>query len=154
VEATAYWNPTDWLGVDGELSVARARFTDSPGQSLIPCSVPWMFSGGFVLGAQAQKPGWFAGTRARVFGRRPLTEDGSVKGRQTFTVNANVGYRTTHWEGVLECLNVLDRKDRDIEYFYESRLPSQLRNEPDPVPDIHFHPAEPRMFRARVTYKF
>ncbi len=150
VEATAYWNPADWLLVDAELSLARARFTDSPGQSLIPCSVPWMFSGGFVLGAQGQKPGWFAGTRARVFGSRPLIEDGSVKGRQTFTLNANVGYRTPRWEGVLECLNVLDRKDRDIEYFYESRM----RNETDPVNDIHFHPAEPRMFRARVTYKF
>ena len=78
VEATAYWNPADWLLVDAELSLARARFTDSPGQSLIPCSVPWMFSGGFVLGAQGQQPGWFAGTRARVFGSRPLVEDGSV----------------------------------------------------------------------------
>jgi hypothetical protein len=105
-----------------------------------------MFSGGFLLGAQGQKPGWFAGTRARVFGSRPLIEDGSVKGRQTFTLNANVGYRTPRWEGVLECLNVLDRKDRDIEYFYSSQLPNKA-----PEDDIHFHPAEPRMFRARVT---
>jgi outer membrane receptor protein involved in Fe transport len=85
-----------------------------------------------------------------VFGSRPLVEDGSVKGRQTFTLNANVGYRTPRWEGVLECLNVLDRKDRDIEYFDSS----QMRNETAAVDDIHFHPAEPRMFRARVTYKF
>jgi len=150
VEATAYWSPYDWLGFDGEIALSHARFTQSPGQSFIPDSVPWMFSGGFVLGAQGQKPGWFAGTRARVFSKRPLIEDGSVKGRETMTVNANVGYRTTHWEGVLECLNVLDRKDRDIEYFYSS----QLRNEAAPVDDIHFHPAEPRMFRARVTYRF
>lgn len=150
VEATAYWSPYDWLGFDGEIALSHARFTQSPGQSFIPESVPWMFSGGFVLGAQGQKPGWFAGSRARVFGKRPLIEDGSVKGRETMTVNANVGYRTTRWEGVLECLNVLDRKDRDIEYYYSS----QLRGETTPVDDIHFHPAEPRMFRVRVTYKF
>jgi hypothetical protein len=109
-----------------------------------------MLSGGFVLGAQGQKPGWFAGTRARVFGRRPLVEDGSVKGRETMTVNANAGYRTQCWEAVLECLNLLDRRDRDIEYYYSS----QMRNENVAVDDIHFHPTEPRMFRARVTYKF
>ena len=150
VEATAYWTPLDWLGLDGEIALSHSRFKDSPGQSYIPDSVPWMFSGGFVLGAQGQKPGWFAGTRARVFSKRPLIEDGSVKGSETMTVNANVGYRTTRWEGVLECLNVLDRKDRDIEYYYSS----QMRNETAAVDDIHFHPAEPRMFRARVTYKF
>jgi hypothetical protein len=150
VEATAYWSPYDWLVWDGEFAVSRARFTDSPGQRYVPNSVPWMLSGGFVVGAQGQKPGWFSGTRMRWFGRRPLTEDGSVKGRETMTVNANVGYRTARWEGVLECLNLLDRKDRDIEYAYAS----QLRGEAAPVDDIHFHPIEPRMFRARVTYRF
>jgi hypothetical protein len=150
VEATVYWNPSDWLAVDAELAVSHARFTNSPGQNYIPTSVPWMFSGGFVLGAQGQQTGWFAGSRARIFGKRPLTEDGAVEGRQTVMVNANAGYRTPRWEGVLECLNVLNRKDRDIEYFYSS----QMRNETAPVDGIHFHPVEPRMFRARVTYKF
>ncbi len=152
IEATAYWSPSDWLRFDGELALSRARFTDSPGQNYIPCSVPWMLSGGFVVGAQGQASGWFAGTRLRWFGRRPLVEDGTVRGRETRSVNANVGYRTPKWEGVLECLNVLDRKDRDIEYYYGSRM----RGEPSGVvvDDIHFHPAEPRMFRARVTYKF
>ncbi|MEK0445958.1 MAG: hypothetical protein RLZZ399_1279 [Verrucomicrobiota bacterium] len=150
VEGTVYWGPSDWLGVDGEIAVSHARFTNGSGEGRIPGSVPWMFSGGFVLGAQGQKPGWFGGARARIFGRRPLTEDGSVKGRETVTLNASAGYRTARWEGAVECLNVLDRKDRDIEYFYSS----QMRSEATPVDGIHFHPAEPRMFRARVTYKF
>ena len=151
VEAATYWNPLDWLGVDAEIAVSHGRLKDYPEGKFIPNSIPWMFSGGFVLGAQGQQTGWFAGSRARMFGKRTLKADGSVRGRQTVMVNANVGYRTPRWEGVLECLNVLDRKDRDIEYFYSS----QMRNETDPVPpDIHFHPVEPRMFRARVTYKF
>ncbi len=154
VEAAAYWTPSDWLGFDAEIAVSHARFTNSPGQNYIPTNVPWMFSGGFVLGAQGQKNGWFAGSRARIFGPRPLTEDGSVRGRQTVMINANVGYRMTRWEGVLECLNVLNRKDRDIEYFYESRTRAETDQGMDPVAGIHFHPVEPRMFRARLTYKF
>jgi hypothetical protein len=69
---------------------------------------------------------------------RPLAR----RGEALETVSRNGGDPTRGWR--------LDRKDRDIEYFYSS----QLRNESAPVDDIHFHPAEPRMFRARVTYKF
>ena len=151
IEAAAYWSPTDWLTIDGELALTHSRFRDSGNLDRIPDSVPWMFSGGFTLGAQGRQPGWFAGTRVRAFGRRPLIEDNSVKGRETFTVNANVGYRAERWEATVECLNVLDRKDNDIEYFYTSRL----RGERDAgFDDVHLHPAEPRMFRARVTYRW
>jgi outer membrane receptor protein involved in Fe transport len=110
-----------------------------------------MFSGGFVVGAQGKDEGWFAGTRVRAFAGRPLIEDNSVKGRPTVTVNANVGYRAARWEAAVECVNLLDRRDNDIEYRYESRL----RGEPvGGFDDTHLHPAEPRMFRARFTYKW
>ena len=68
----------------------------------------------------------------------------------TCTVNANVGYRTPRWELALECVNLLNRKDNDIEYYYTSMLDGEVGG----VDDIHFHPAEPRMFRGRLTYKW
>ena len=148
VEGAVYWAPKDWLTIDGELALTRAQFVDNAAGKYIPDSVPWMFSGGFVLGAQGHKIGWFSGTRLRFFGQRPLIEDGSVKGKETYTINTNIGYRTERWEAALECLNVLNRKDRDIEYLYDS----QLKGEAAPVTDVHVHPAEPRMFRARFTY--
>jgi hypothetical protein len=61
-----------------------------------------------------------------------------------------VGYRKNDWEVALDCLNLLDRNDNDIEYFYESRL----ANEAGPVGDIHLHPAEPRTFRISLTRRF
>lgn len=151
LEAALYWAPTDWLTIDAELALTHARLKNSGAADYIPDSVPWMFSGGFVLGAQGQQPGWFAGTRVRAFGRRPLIEDNSVKGRETFTVNANVGYRAERWEAAVECLNLLDREDNDIEYFYASRLQGEPAGGFD---DVHLHPAEPRMFRARFTYRW
>ncbi len=151
IEAAVYWAPTDWLTVDAEFAATHARFLESGDADRIPDSIPWMFSGGFVLGAQGQRAGWFAGSRVRAFARRPLIEDNSVKGRETFTVNANLGYRASNWEAAVECLNVLDRNDNDIEYFYTSRL----RGERDEgFDDTHLHPAEPRMFRARFTYRW
>jgi hypothetical protein len=53
------------------------------------------------------------------------------------------------WEFAVDCLNLLNRQDQDISYFYESRAPGQLA-----ANDVHMHPIEPRMFRMRVTYRF
>jgi hypothetical protein len=151
IEAAIYWAPKDWLVFDSELAFTHSRFRDSPGADHIPDSVPWMFSGGFTVGAQGRQPGWFAGTRVRAFGPRPLTEDGTQEGRTTFTVNANVGYRAPRWEVALECTNLLNRKDNDIEYYYTSALSGEIGGGVD---DVHFHPAEGRSFRGRITYKW
>jgi outer membrane receptor protein involved in Fe transport len=151
IEAAIYWAPKDWLTFDSEVAFTHSRYRDSPGADRITDSVPWMFSGGFTIGAQGRQPGWFGGMRVRAFGPRPLTEDGSQEGRTTCTVNANVGYRTRRWETVLECTNLFNRYDNDIEYYYTSLLSYESGTGID---DTHFHPAEPRMFRGRVTYRW
>ena len=150
LELSTYWKPCDFLTIDAEWSMTLSRLRNNPAGSFIPNSVPWMLSGGFVAGAQGDSPGWFAGTRVRSFGKRPLSEDGSVRGRPMCSINTNLGYRTRSWEFVIDCLNLLDRKDRDIEYFYES----QTKNETAPSERIHFHPVEPRVFRFRVTHRW
>jgi hypothetical protein len=41
---------------------------------------------------------------------------------------------------------VLDSRDNDITYFYESQLPGESA----PVEDRHFHPVEPRTLRLTI----
>ena len=151
IEWTNYWRPTDWFSLDGEIALTHARFTDSGREDHIPDSVPLMISAGVNLGAQGEADGFFSNVRVRAFGKRPLIEDNSKQGKASFQVNASIGYRHQNWETALECLNVFDRKDNDIEYFYTSRLPGEQAGGYD---DVHLHPTEPRMFRLRVTYKF
>lgn len=151
VEWTTYWRPTNWFSFDTEIALTHGRLLDSGNADRIPSSVPVMLAAGINLGAQGNAEGVFANIRARAFDRRPLTEDNSVKGRASFLVNAGIGYRKEQWEAAVECINIFDRQDNDIEYFYASRL----RGEPaEGVEDIHFHPTEPRMFRVRFTYRF
>jgi hypothetical protein len=150
LELNAYWSPCSFFSLDAEWSVTVARLLGSPDGGQIPNSVPWMLSGGFVLGAQNDQPGWFSGTRIRAFSSRPLNEDNSARSRPVCSVNANVGYRTKRWEAVLECLNLLDRRDNDIEYFYASRVtPTAAESE-----ERHVHPVEPRMVRGRFTVRW
>jgi hypothetical protein len=74
-----------------------------------------------------------------------------VEGKSSFLVNAGIGYRKKNGETAVECLNLFNRPDHDIEYDDASRLPG---GDATGVRDGPFHPAEPRMFRLRVTYPF
>jgi outer membrane receptor protein involved in Fe transport len=66
-------------------------------------------------------------------------------------VNVEAGYRfTERLSAVLAVFNLFDSEDNDITYFYESQLPEEAT----PVEDIHFHPVEPRTFRATLTLSF
>lgn len=147
IEWANYWRPNDWFTADCEISLSHARFRDSGPDDRIPNSIPAMISGGISLG---REQGWFGGLRVRAFDARPLDETGDIEGKNTLTLNGRVGYRTHDWELALDVLNILDRNDNDIEYYYESRLSTEAAG----VDDIHFHPAEPRMVRFSATYWF
>ena len=95
--------------------------------------------------------GPFGSIRLRHFGPRPLIEDNSVQSRATSIVNGEVGYRfSERFRAVLEGYNLLDAEVSDIDYFFESRL----RDEPEPVEDIHFHAAIPRSVRFALQVSF
>ena len=147
LEAATYYRPTPWFTVDAEVSLSHARFKDSGSADRIPGSIDTMASGGITLGA-AEGP--FGSLRGRYFGPRPLEETGRVNSISSFTLNARVGYRKKNWEVSVDVLNLLDRENNDIEYFYESQLPGESA----PVADVHLHPAEPRTVRASVTYRW
>jgi hypothetical protein len=50
----------------------------------------------------------------------------------------------------VEGFNLFDAEVSDIDYFFESRL----RNEAEPVEDIHFHAAIPRSARVALQVSF
>lgn len=151
VEWTNYWRPTDWFGLDAEVALTHGRFLHSGSENRIPDSVPLMLSAGVNFGAQGDADGFFSNIRLRYIGGRPLTEDNSHVGKVSVLLNGAIGYRHKNWEAAFECLNLLNRHDNDIEYYYTSRLPGESA---EGVDDVHLHPTEPRSFRFRVTYKF
>ena len=147
VEWATYWQPTEWLKIDNEVTLAHGELQDVGSDDEIPGSVPFTLSSGITVG---KREGFFGTLRARYFSPRPLIEDGSEESRASLQVNTRIGYRKNDWEISLDCLNLLDRDDNDIEYFYESQLQTELF----PVNDIHLHPSEPRTFRVSFTKRF
>jgi TonB-dependent Receptor Plug Domain len=145
VEWSTYLRPNDWITFDSEISVSKGFYDDEKDGKYIENQVPIVASIGATYG---QDRGVFASLRGRYFSERPLLADNSLKSQDSFIVNARLGYRWDQWELSADCLNLLDRNDRDIEYGYESRLQSEAAG----ILESHYHPAEPRMFRLNATY--
>ncbi len=148
IEFANYYRPIKELTFDLDYSLSRARFRgDDPAGDEIPGAIESVVAAGVT----AEVEQFFATLRLRHFGERPLIEDDSVRSDPTTLVNAEGGVRFSDWKISLQCLNVFDSDDSDIDYFY----PSRLLGEPDEgVEDIHLHPVEPRTFRVAVNYRF
>jgi outer membrane receptor protein involved in Fe transport len=80
--------------------------------------------------------------RLRYFGPRDLTSDALYRSKATALLNGEIGYRISDtWRISAQFLNILDRRDHDIDYAYESRIT------PMAVPaftDV-YHPVEQRL---------
>ncbi len=148
VELASYWRPNDWTMVDVEATCSRAYLlTENPSHQNVPNSIPYTLNAGLTLGG-AQ--GLFGSLRVRYVAPRPLDQVLDVYSRESIQVNGRIGYRHKNIEVALDCLNLLNRSDYDVAYYYAS----QLKTEAAPVNDVHLHPIEPRMFRLSVTYRF
>jgi hydrogenase/urease accessory protein HupE len=149
VELANYYTPLEHLTFDLDVSLSHARFRDSaPEGDHIPGSIESVVAGGATL------HGWRGlsfGLRLRYFGRRPLIEDDSVRSDGTILLGAQLRYELNDRFAVTaEGFNLLDRKDSDIDYFYESAISASA-----PVHEqIHFHPVEPIAGRIALEARF
>jgi outer membrane receptor protein involved in Fe transport len=157
IEFANYYKPTPWLTFDLDYADSWAYFVSpttpdediTPGGRLVDEAIHQSLSGGVTVNS---KGGWEASLRLRYFGPRPLTSTGSVKSDSTLIVNLGTGYRINRtWRVTADVLNLLDRRDHDIDYYYRSRNSpapgSQARDE------IHFHAAEPIELRIGIEAK-
>ena len=153
VEFTSYVYPNAWVTLDGDLSFSRARYIGvSTDASSIPGALNRVLSAGLAIMPPAGRAaGGFGSLRLRHFGPRPLREDNSIRSRATTLVNGEAGYKfSERLRLFVSGFNLLNQRASDIDYFFES----QLKDEPAPVADIHFHAAIPRSARASLQISF
>jgi hypothetical protein len=153
VEITNYVYPNRWTNLDLDVSFSRARYRNVPaGENFVPGALNRVISAGIAVDPPAGvNAGPFGGLRLRHFGPRPLIEDDSVKSKSTSIVNGEIGYKFSSRIRLLaEGFNLFNAKASDIDYYFESRL----RDEPEPVADLHFHAAIPRSGRIALKVSF
>jgi hypothetical protein len=148
VEWANFYRPAPWLVLDADLALTHGRYRNAAPDDRIANSIGTVFTAGVSV---PDVSGWFGSVRLRYFGRQPLIEDNTVTAPASSTVNVVLGRILGAWEVAAEVLNAFDRANNDIAYYYTSRLPGEAA---EGVDDVHFHPAEPRMLRIRVSRTF
>jgi hypothetical protein len=167
VEWANYYTPTDHLAFDFDLADSHARFTQidpddaaytnpvgggypvqGPGGYRVPEAVGLVISSGVTL---HDYRGFSASLRLRYFGPRDLTSDGIDRSNVTGLLNGEVGYQLNRqWRISAEFLNMLNRRDSDIDYAYISRItPASVAA----FTEV-FHPTEPFQVRFGLRYRF
>ncbi len=152
IEWNNHYVAKPWLLIDADLSLSHARFNDGdPGG--IGSHVPGAISTVASFGVTVTEHGpWFGQFQLRGFGPRPLVEDNSHRSKATVLAYLRAGYRINKdLKLALDVFNLFDRQASDIDYYYTSRLKGEAAGG---VPDIHFHPVEPRSVRLSLTAAF
>jgi len=157
VEWANYYTPLEHVAFDFDLADSRALFTtidpddaapNSPGGRRVPEAVGLVVSSGVTL---HDYKGFSSSLRLRAFGPRDLTSDGSYRSNATILLNAEVGYQINErWRISVEFLNLLNRRDHDIDYAYESRIAPTAASA---FTDV-FHPVEPLQVRFALKRSF
>ena len=147
-ELANFYRLGSWLTLDADLALTHARYRDAGAEDRVANSLDTVITAGATVDFA---DGWFAGLRLRYFGDQPLIEDDSVRAPSSVTLNGRLGYATRHWEAALDVLNLLDRENNDIAYYYGSRLAGE---DVEGQEDVHFHPAEPLTLRLSLTRRF
>jgi len=104
----------------GLIPIGGGGYLQNPNGKLVPEAVRWVVSSGVTLRDYKR---FSASLRLRYFGARPLTSDGLYTSPSTALVNLGANYKfNRHWSIHGEVLNLLDRKDHDVDYAYVSQI--------------------------------
>ncbi len=157
IEWANYYTPLAHWAFDFDLADSRAFFTaidgddaapNSPGGKRVPEAVGLVASAGATMHDYKR---FSASLRLRAFGPRDLTSDGIYQSNATVLLNAEVRYRLgRQWSFVVEALNLLNRRDHDIDYAYTSRITPTA----DPAFTDVYHPVEPFQMRFGLRRTF
>jgi outer membrane receptor protein involved in Fe transport len=114
----------------------------------VPEAVKVVISSGITL---HETKGFTSSLRLRYFGPRELTSDGIYRSNQTVLLNGEIGYQIKKKGRIsVELLNILNRRDADIDYAYVYQItPTSM-----PAFGRVTHPSEPFLVRFALGRSF
>ena len=150
VEWSNHWTSGEHLLMDANFAWTRPRYSDNdPAGNRIPNAVQRVANLTFALHNLGP---WSGSLGVRYIGAAPLVEDNSVRSIASVTTNLRVNRKiSNNLDVALDVLNVTDRKNNDISYYYTSRVAGETLAGVD---GVHVHPSEPRTIRVTAQMRF
>lgn len=143
-ELVGFWRPLPWLAIDANYTASHARYTNGE-------RIPNAFENAAAVGVSAVFSHWEGSIRLRHLGPYPLVEDNSQRDRGSNVVNLRGAWKQGGLDVYAEVLNVLDSRDKDMAYWYESYVPAY---DTAPTEGRLSRVVEPRTLRIGVKVSF
>ncbi|MBL7809485.1 MAG: TonB-dependent receptor [Saprospiraceae bacterium] len=144
------WEIAPWLMLDADYNYTHPRATEEPeGQQYIPLAPIHTSIGGLLF---TSPKGFNAGLRYRYLADRPANEDYSLTADGWWLWDAQIGYapKGKALEAVISVQNLANTEWKEAQFETESRL----RDEAEPVSEIHYTPGTPFFVKAGLVFKF
>jgi outer membrane receptor protein involved in Fe transport len=156
----------------GLIPTGGGAYLQNPYGKEVPEAVRWVAAAGATLRDYKR---FSASVRLRYFGPRPLTSDAIYTSPSTALVNLGASYKINkNWSLSGEVLNLLNRRDHDVDYAYVSQItsaaglglpatpPTTLAGEQQVATAVNanaaftrvMHPVEPVQARFSLRYSF
>jgi outer membrane receptor protein involved in Fe transport len=149
VEWSNHWTPGEHFLMDANVAWTRPRYSDNDSAgNHIANAVQKVVNLTFAL---RHVGAWSGSLGVRYIGAAPLIEDNSIRSNASVTSNLRVNRKVSNdLDVALDILNLTDRKNNDISYYYTSRVASEMVG----VDGVHIHPGEPRTVRVSARKRF
>lgn len=139
---------TNHLFANVNINLTKPRATGNPkGENYIPLAPTFTSVGGLFY---TSKTGFNGGLNYRLLKDRPANENNSVVAKGYFVVDAVINYTKPKYEIGLSVENLFNTKWNEAQFDTESRL----KNEMNPVSELHFTPGTPFFLRLKVAVFF
>ncbi|MFM9945879.1 MAG: TonB-dependent receptor [Bacteroidia bacterium] len=138
----------NYLYLDADLNINKGRLRDEPSHSnRIPLAPRLTSIGGITY----KKPTGLNGSlRYRYMGNRAAIEDNSITAEGYFLMDAVINYNFNNYKIGFSAENILNANWKEAQFATESRL----RNEVEPVNEIHYTPGTPFFMKLSFGYNF
>ena len=148
VEFNNRWSVASWVDLQADLAWSQSRYNDGLPDERIPNAVSQV--GQLSVNLKNLGP-WSAALQWRHIGSAPLNGDGSANSAVVQTLNMRASYKVSPKVMLYaDAFNLTNAKVDDIQYFYKSRLPTEVAA----VEGLHVHPAEPLSVRLGLRVQF
>jgi outer membrane receptor protein involved in Fe transport len=145
IDISARYQFNNWIYADANVNLAKPRSIDEPkGENYIPLA-PSLTSTGAIT--WQMKKGFNGSFRYRYIKDRPAVEDNSVIAKGYTVTDLSFNYTQKRYELAIVIENLFDVEWNETQFNTESRL----KNEIEPVEEIHFTPGVPLFARVKFS---
>lgn len=148
IDMSARYQLTDKLFTDFDINLTQPRaIGEAKGEDYLPLAPTFTSIGGLSL---YNRTGFNGSLRYRYMANRPANEDYSITAKGYFVTDLQANFIQKRYNMGISIYNLFNQKWKETQFATKSRL----KNEANPIEEIHFTAGSPFFARASLTIFF